>query len=266
MFRATDVAYRGLRTHQTFLDVTGNNIANVNSDGFKKARAMFEDTLSQVARGSGMPMPQPAAAINPAMLGLGSELRGVRGSFDAGVFKITNQVTDLAVQGEGYFVLQSAQGPVYTRNGGFSFDSQGVLRAGDGKAVLGLDDRPIRVPDAVTAPPALNINAQGQVVMSTGSAPVVLGTVKLARFANQAGLERVGNTEFRATPASGAPITGPGQANGLGDVVSGVVENSNVDLGSEFSNLILAQRGFQANSRVMTATDELINGLNKMRP
>ncbi|MDO5711170.1 MAG: flagellar hook-basal body complex protein [Micrococcales bacterium] len=267
MFRSFDVAVSGLRVHQNYIDVTGNNIANVNSDGFKGSRALFEDTLTALARGTNMqPTPQPNGAVNAAMVGLGARTYGVRGDFAQGAFKISNIVTDLGISGEGYFSLQGADGPVYTRNGNFTFDAGGTLRAGDGKAVLGLNDRPIRVPQGVTAPPSLTINQRGQVVsVDPQGVSTVLGTIKLARFANNVGLERVGDSEFRQTAASGAPITGASGQNGLGGLVSGVTEASNVDLGAELSNLIMAQRGFSANAKVMTTTDELVDRVNQMR-
>ena len=263
MFRSFDVAASGLRTHQAYIDVTGDNIANVNSDGFKASRAMFEDTLSQLARGTGMtPMPQPNGAVNAAMVGLGVASRGVEGDFAQGALKITNNATDLAISGDGYFVLQGRDGPVYTRNGTFSFDAGGTLRAGDGKPVLGSDGRALTVPDGSRS---FTISGAGQVVaVDQAGTPTVVGTVQLARFADNAGLLRVGDTQFEATAASGAAIVAPAGRNGMGSINSGLTEASNVDLGAELSNLIMAQRGFQANSRVMTATDELVDRINQM--
>lgn len=267
MFRSFDVAVSGLRVHQNYIDVTGNNIANVNSDGFKNSKAIFEDTMTALARGTNMqPAPQPNGAINAAMVGLGARTYGVRGEFHQGAFKITNLVTDLGISGDGYFALRGANGPVYTRNGNFTFDARGTLVAGDGKAVLGTNNQPIQVPQGANAPASVNINQRGQVVgVDSRGVPSVLGTVQLARFANNVGLERVGDTEFRATAASGAPVTGASGQNGLGDVISGVTEASNVDLGNELSNLIMAQRGFSANAKVMTTTDELVDRVNQMK-
>lgn len=266
MFRAADSAIHGLRQHQTYIDVTGNNIANVNTGGFKASRAMFEDTLSQVARGHGItPMPQPNGAINPAMLGLGVARRGIEGEFHQGAFTMTNQATDLAIGGQGYFVLQGRDGPVYTRNGSFTLSGDGVLRAGDGKAVLGADNQPLRVPPGIGGSPELSINANGQITIGRGGQETVLGTVKLARFDNQAGLLRAGNSEFQATAASGPPIEGAAGRNGLGQLLSGVLETSNVDMGKELTNLIMAQRGFQASSKMLMTMDELAESVNQIR-
>ena len=154
---------------------------------------------------------------------------------------------------------------IAAENGDFTLDARGTLRAGDGKVVLGVNDQPIRVPDGASGS-RLSINEAGQVtVQTTGGAARVVGTVQLARFTNDKGLERVGDTEFKASRGSGAAITGTAGATGFGSVVSGVLESSNVDLGSELSNLIMAQRGFSANARVMTATDELVDRINQMR-
>lgn len=267
MFRSFDVAVSGLRQHQNFLDVTSNNIANVNSDGFKASRAVFEDKLSQLARGTGMtPMPQPNGARNAAMVGLGAALRGIGGDFRQGAFKITNTMTDMAISGSGYFVLQGQNGPVYTRNGDFTFDANGMLRAGDGKPVLGVGGRPITVPMDPNAPTRLTMNAAGQIVGSDErGTQTVVGQVQLARFTSDRGLRRVGDTEFEATGASGAPILGISGQNGMGELVSGVSEASNVDLGAELSTLIMAQRGYSANAKVMTTTDELTDRINQMR-
>ena len=267
MFRAADSAISGMRQHQIFIDVTGNNVANVNSDGYKVDRAMFEDTLSQVARGHGItPMPQPNGAINPAMLGLGVATRAIYGEFHQGSFITTNKPTDVAIAGSGYFVLQAGNERTYTRNGNFSLDATGVLRAGDGKAVLGVDDRPIRIPNPSATPSNFAIDQRGRVVAQdiTGG-EVVLGQIQIARFTNDAGLERIGNTEFRQTVASGAPQAGAAGTGGRGEIYAGVVEASNVDLGRELTNLILAQRGFSANSKVLSTMDELADSVNQIR-
>ncbi|GAB98296.1 flagellar hook protein FlgE [Kineosphaera limosa] len=267
MFRSYDVAVSGLRSHQNYIDVTSNNIANVNSDGFKASRALFEDTLTALARGVNMqPRPQPNGAINAAMIGLGVRTAGVEGDFSQGAFKITNIATDMGIEGEGYFVLRGNDGPVYTRNGNFTFDANGTLRAGDGKPVLGTNNQPITAPAGRGQASHLSIGQGGQVALLNPAGPAtILGTIQMARFNNNAGLERVGNSEFAQTVASGAPITGVGGQNGIGRLISGVTEASNVDMGAEFTNLIMAQRGLTASSRVMTTTDELVDRINQMK-
>ncbi|WP_040157701.1 flagellar hook-basal body protein [Mobilicoccus massiliensis] len=266
MFRAADSAISGLRQHQIFIDVTGNNIANVNTDGYKLDRAMFEDTLNEIARANNMAPPQPNGAINPAMLGLGVATRNIYGEFHQGSFLTTNKPTDVAIGGSGYFVLQGGGETTYTRNGNFSLDAQGVLRAGNGKAVLGVDNQPIRVPTPAATPSNFAIDQRGRVVAQDAQGrEVVLGTIQIARFQNDAGLFRIGSTEFRPTEASGAPIAGAAGTGGRGSVYAGVVEASNVDLGRELTNLIMAQRGFAANSKVLSTMDELADSVNQIR-
>lgn len=266
MFRAADSAISGMRQHQLFIDITGNNIANVNTDGFKVNRAMFEDTLNQVVRGHNItPQPQPNGAINPAMLGLGVSTRAIYGEFHQGAFMTTNKPLDVAMAGDGYFVLSDANGLSYTRNGNFSFAADGTLQAGNGKPVIGVNGQPIRVPNPATVT-SLGIDQGGRVTgTDLQGNQTIYGTLQIARFDNDAGLERIGNTEFRPTIASGQPIAGGAGAGGRGDVVAGVVEMSNVDMGRELTNLILAQRGFQASSKVLTTMDELTDSINQIR-
>lgn len=266
MYRSYDVAASSMRMHQQYLDVVGNNVANVNSDGFKQSHFIFDEVLNQLVDGTGIapPRPQPNGAINAAMAGLGVARMAIPADFSQGAFKATNQATDLGIQGEGFFVLQSPQGPVYTRNGNFTFDASGTLVAGDGKPVLGVDNQPIQVPPGDTRP--FQLGARGDLTMiNPDGTNEVIAQVKLARFPNQGELEKIGNTQYMQTAASGAPIEGMPGTNGLGDVISGVTEMSNVDLADQFSHLIMAQRGFQASSRVMSTTDEMANRINQMQ-
>lgn len=267
MYRSYEVAASSLRMHQQYLDVIGNNISNVNSDGFKQSHFLFDEVLNQLVDGTGIapPRPQPNGTINAAMAGLGVARRAIPADFSQGAFKATNIATDLGIQGEGFFVLQSTQGPVYTRNGNFTFDASGTLVAGDGKPVLGVNNQPLRVPPALAGQP-FHLSSRGELVVGdVNGGGQIIGRVKLARFPNQGELRKVGNTEYQQTAASGAPVEGAPGTNGLGEVISGVTETSNVDLADQFSQLIMAQRGFQASSRVMTTTDELADRINQMQ-
>lgn len=267
MFRSFDVAASSLRLHQQYIDVVGNNIANVNSTGFKGNQFVFDEVLNQLVDGTGIapPRPQPEGATNAAMAGLGAARGAIAGDFAQGSFTATNVASDFGIQGEGYFVLRSQNGPVYTRNGSFTFDANGTLVAGDGKQVLGADNQPISVPAALRDRP-LRMNPQGQLVVMNGPGDgTVVAQMKLARFPAEQGLLRIGNSEFQQTIASGAPIEGAPGTNGLGEVISGVTEASNVDLSAQFTNLIMAQRGYQASAKVMTTTDEMADRINQMQ-
>jgi flagellar hook protein FlgE len=264
----------GLRTHQQMMDVTGNNIANVSTSGFKSSATVFQDTLSQTLAGAAAPtgdgtVPQ-FGGTNPAQIGLGVRLGGISTNLQQGSSQLTGRATDLAVQGDGYFVIQTGNEALYTRAGSFSMDARGQLTTPAGGLVLGIDDEPITVPVDGTIE-SFTISPDGKVngVKSDGTGIEPLGQIQLATFANPAGLAKVGGSLLRATVNSGPVIEGdnggvPG-ADGRGLLAVGVLEMSNVDLAQEFTNLIVAQRGFQANSRIITASDEVLQELVNLK-
>jgi flagellar hook protein FlgE len=264
----------GLRTHQQMMDVTGNNIANVSTTGFKSSATVFQDTLSQTLAGASAPTGDgtvpPFGGTNPAQIGLGVRLGGISTNLQQGSSQLTGRATDIAVQGDGYFVIQTGNEALYTRAGSFSLDARGQLTTPAGGLVLGIDDEPITVPpngeyESFTIAPDGKVNG----VKSDGTGIELLGQIKLATFANPAGLAKVGGSLLRATVNSGPVIEGgnagvPG-ADGRGLLAVGVLEMSNVDLAQEFTNLIVAQRGFQANSRIITASDEVLQELVNLK-
>jgi flagellar hook protein FlgE len=264
----------GLRTHQQMMDVTGNNIANVSTTGFKSSATVFQDTLSQTLAGASAPTGDgtvpPFGGTNPAQIGLGVRLGGISTNLQQGSSQLTGRATDLAVQGDGYFVIQTGSEALYTRAGSFSMDARGQLTTPTGGLVLGIDDKPITVPpngdfESFTIAPDGKVNG----VKSDGTGIQLLGQIQLATFANPAGLAKVGGSLLRATVNSGPVIEGatagvPG-ADGRGMLAVGVLEMSNVDLAQEFTNLIVAQRGFQANSRIITASDEVLQELVNLK-
>jgi flagellar hook protein FlgE len=274
MLRSMYAGVSGLRTHQQMMDVTGNNIANVSTTGFKSSATVFQDTLSQTLAGAAAPTGDgevpPFGGTNPAQIGLGVRLGGISTNLAQGSSQLTGRATDIAVQGDGYFVIQTGNEALYTRAGSFSLDARGQLTTPTGGLVLGVDDEPITVPpngeyESFTIAPDGKVNG----VKSDGSGIEMLGQIKLATFANPAGLAKVGGSLLRATVNSGPVIEGenagvPG-ADGRGLLAVGVLEMSNVDLAQEFTNLIVAQRGFQANSRVITASDEVLQELVNLK-
>ncbi|WP_448614132.1 flagellar hook protein FlgE [Modestobacter sp. URMC 112] len=427
MLRSMFSAISGLRAHQTKLDVSGNNIANVNTVGFKGSQTVFEDTLSQVLRNGSAPTGD-AAGSNPAQVGLGVKVAGITTNFSQGAQQNTGRSTDFMIQGDGFFVTRAGNENLYTRAGSFDFDGAGNLVTPDGAMLQGwMADGgvvsangpigPLKVPfgqvlapsattgggmvgnlsadaaigtslqfqaemydslgnphmvnyqltkTAVTAagvttwqarvldadgtpmptstatPPATSVNvvfdADGVMTSptATGTPPVkqfafyppaadfpswdgpvtiditsitqfggkssvaatrtaasgsALGTLEsfalsndgtitgvfsnglrqpigqlaLATFANPGGLEKAGNTSFRMADNSGAPAIGLAGAGGRGTLSAGALEMSNVDLAEEFTGLIVAQRGFQANSRVITTSDELLQDLVQLK-
>ncbi len=302
-------AVSGLRNHQIYLDVTGNNIANVNTHGYKYTRAVFEDSLSQIVRNAAAPTPgaDPAPAnnvvggINPAQIGLGVRLGQILGNFTQGGLQVTNVATDIAIQGDGFFMIDMGGQKFYTRNGAFTLDTSGNLVTSDGSHVQGYQD-----PDPDPGPPPtvgdltsgmdpatgivdivgtpttkINISAEkwqsfqvapdgkisGVMVGDSTGTLIPIAQLVLTKFNNPPGLERVGGTMFRQTLNSGQPVTSyPNNSlTGMGLVSSGTLEMSNVDLAGEFTNLIMAQRGFQANSKVVSASDEVLQDLISMK-
>ncbi|MBO3129990.1 flagellar hook-basal body complex protein [Dermatophilus congolensis] len=291
MIRSMWSAVSGLRNHQIYLDVTGNNIANVNTHGYKYQRAVFEDSLNQVVRNAAAPdEANGTGGLNPTQVGLGVRLGQISGNFTQGGLQVTNVPTDVAIQGDGFFIVQKGDSKFYTRNGAFSLDQNGNLTSSDGSFVMGVmaGDPVATAPDPAsikldpTKPTArikidttkwrnFQISPNGMIsgvpVASTDGKIQIIGQISLAKFNNPAGLDRVGGTMFAETLNSGVPqFHAPNdKANGMGFVTSGTLELSNVDLAGEFTNLIMAQRGFQANSKVVSASDEVLQDLINMK-
>jgi flagellar hook protein FlgE len=367
------------------MDVTGNNIANVNTNGFKTSQTTFQDTLSQMVRASGAPQGQ-AGGTNPAQIGLGVKLGSISTNFGQGAAQTTGKSTDLMIQGDGFFVVRSGGEQLYTRAGSFDWDSNGSLVTSNGNIVQGwmgtngvvntagtpgnitlplgqtiapqatanltlvgnlsagdavgatkeiqttvfsatgaeepitltftksdADTWQVELPDGSTAnldfaagkptaspltvggfaldvssmssyagptAPQVNnrdgssagtlasytISQSGEIIgVFSNGLKQALGQIALANFNNVNGLEKVGNSMFRTTVNSGLPQVGTAGTNGMGVINGGTLEMSNVDLAQEFTNLVIAQRGFQANSRVITTSDELLQELVNLK-
>ena len=385
MLRSLFSGISGLRSHQTMLDVTGNNIANVNTTGFKASQIQFKDTLSQVLTNAGGAQ-EGIGGTNPAQVGLGVQVAGVTTNFQQGASQVTNRSTDMMISGDGFFVVSKNGQNFYTRSGAFDFDANGNLVTGEGALVqgwaAGADGTinvngplsPLKLPTTTLTPasattsatfsgnlpsdaavgsepltrdmevydalgnartisltftktaagwnmtsgattaavtfdattgamttPAgpmtidgvqvdltgvtgfaklstvqadkpdgqqagtlqsFTINADGTIMGSFSNglkSPV--GRIALGTFANPVGLEKAGGSLYTTTVNSGDAQIGTAGTGGRGGLVGGALEMSNVDLSSEFTNLIIAQRGFQANSRVITTSDELLQEL-----
>ncbi|GAB2458148.1 flagellar hook protein FlgE [Conyzicola lurida] len=395
MLRSLYAGISGLRSHQTMLDVTGNNIANVNTTAFKSSSTQFQDTLSQLTQGAGGPQ-QGVGGTNPAQVGLGVLVAGISTNFAQGSTQATGKAANLMISGDGFFVTRNGNQTSYTRAGDFDFDASGRLVSPDGSLVQGwgaVDGvvaeggltgdiqlpinaisageastsatlggnipsdaavgtvvvRDIEVFDATGAARSLSLtltktaagwnvagadpdNPAGPLTGTTaltfvdgvqtsagtmtvgaggiaidlsavtGSAGLTtmsvtakdgrdpgtlesytltpdgtligsfsngasqaLARVVLATFTNPGGLEKTGGSSYRATFNSGeAEIGAPGDA-GYGSITSGALEMSNVDLSQEFTNLIVAQRGFQANARIITTSDEVLQELTNLK-
>jgi flagellar hook protein FlgE len=282
MMRSLFAAISGLRVHQTMLDVTANDIANVNTIGFKGSSVSFKDALSELQQGASGPS-TGLGGTNAEQIGLGVNLGAISIRMGSGATQSTGNPNDLAIQGEGWFrvaPIKTAGAPPtfgaanYTRAGNFTTDSAGNLVTQDGLYVLGYaatgqgppptfgsTDTPIKLPATATA---VSIGQDGVVnyVDAATGLSTALGQITLAKFANDQGLTRVPGTRFIESPNSGTPLVGvPGDTNGLGTLAAGSLEMSNVDLAAEFTNMIEAQRGFQANGRVISTADQMLQDL-----
>ncbi|MEW6581980.1 MAG: flagellar hook-basal body complex protein [Actinomycetota bacterium] len=270
----------GLRTHQTMMDVLSSNIANVNTFGFKSQRTTFKDALLQNLSGAGAPSSN-LGGTNARQVGLGMTLNSIDNLMTQGNAQSTGVVTDVAIQGDGYFRiaqgsaftganLNAGAGENFTRAGNFTFDAQGYLVTQNGYYVIGYvgtstTDGRLQVNPSTTQ--AINVDPAGVItaIDNTGTATTV-GTIRLAKFANSAGLERISNNMWRTSNNSGTPVNGtPGGAAGHGQITPGTLEMSNVDLALEFTNMIIAQRGFQANGKTITASDQMLEELVNLK-
>jgi flagellar hook protein FlgE len=258
MLRSMYSGISAMKNFQTKLDVIGNNIANVNTYGFKKGRTIFKDLVSQQIAGA-------SAGVNPKQVGLGAQLAAIDTVHTQGSLQTTGRPLDLAISGDGFFTLKDANGQIlYTRAGNFYLDSQGYIVDADGRHLLGTGNADIKIdPDAKS----FSIGSDGTIneVDSTGAVKPI-GTIQLAKFPNNGGLEKVGDNLFRPTVNSGgAQLDTPGGNKGTGTIVSGALEMSNVDLSEEFTEMIVAQRGFQANARIITTSDEILQELVNLK-
>lgn len=260
--RALGIAATGMLAQQTNVDVISNNIANANTTGFKSSRAAFEDLVYQSERREGA-QTSSAGTVRPVGLdiGLGVESVGVvRLNTQGGMTHTGNQL-DLAVDGKGYFAVNMPDGSLaYTRAGTFQLSSTGQI-----VTMQGYDVSPgITVPANTTK---IDINQQGMVQAYVGSnpTPVQLGQITMATFVNEAGLKPLGDNLLQATTASGAPTTANPGDPGVGILRQGYLENSNVNIIQQITDLISAQRAYEMNSKAVQTADQMMSTANQIK-
>ncbi|RMH40718.1 MAG: flagellar basal-body rod protein FlgG [Deltaproteobacteria bacterium] len=261
MIRALTTAATGMEAQQKRLDVTANNIANVSTPGFKKSRAEFQDLMYQTTQAPGAATGQGTRAPNGMQIGLGVRVAGTQRMHSQGSLRQTGNPLDLAIEGNGYFAVNLPSGEVaYTRDGAFKLDAEGRMVTTDGYPLASDVTVP---PDAQT----VSIGADGTVsaTIPGESAPVELGKIELATFANPAGLEALGKNLFKETAASGAAITGAPGENGIGSLQQGALELSNVQVVEEMIDLITGQRAYEVTARVIRAGDEMLQQTANLR-
>lgn len=271
MLRAMYSGIAGMRGFQLKLDVIGNNIANVNTIGFKAGRVMFQDILSQKIAGVTAPEEGEKGGVNPKQVGLGSSISAIDTVHTPGSFMTTNVPTDLAINGDGFFAVapnSDAENIYLTRAGNFTRDASGNLVTSQGFLVLGVGGEPINIPQEVTA---FDIAADGSVITTDAAGEIeVITQIGLVKVQNPSGLEKLGGSMYRMT--LNANIDGELEViepqdieAGTGSIISGQLEMSNVDLTAEFTEMIVAQRGFQANTRIITTSDEILQEIVNLK-
>lgn len=273
MLRSMYSGISGLKNFQTKLDVVANNIANVNTYGFKKGRVTFKDAISQTIATAAAGEAGSRGGTNPIQVGLGSEIASIDTVHTEGSLQTTGRILDLAISGgDGYFVVTDGQQEFYTRSGNFYLDNEGYLVNADGYRVLqynSLDDEnplgdPIRIPIEEDIA-GFSISPTGALVIQNEDGelrdPIYIA---LARFNNAEGLNKVGSNLFAESENSGDAIFGTG-GGAFGSINSGKLEMSNVDLTEEFTEMIVAQRAFQANARIITTSDEILQELVNLK-
>jgi flagellar basal-body rod protein FlgG len=261
MIRALWTAASGMQAQQKSIDVVANNLANVNTAGFKRSRADFQDLMYQNLKATGAPSTNTTQVPTGIQIGLGSRLAAVTKIFTPGDFTQTGNELDLAIEGDGFFQIQMPDGATgYSRSGAFKKDSTGRVVTSDGYPLL----PEIVIPNNATK---VSIGNDGTVsVMQAGqNTPTSVGNVQLASFSNPSGLSSQGKNLFLPSDSSGAATTGtPGQ-NGLGAITQGLLEMSNVNVAEEMVNMIVGQRAYEINSKAVTAADEMLQTANNLR-
>ena len=260
MIRALYTAASGMSAQQTNLDTVANNLANSATAGFRSRKVQFQDMIYQnlVMPGSASTQQTVSAGLQ---VGLGTRPAATELIMTQGDFNQTNNPLDLAIQGSGFFQVTRPDGSTaYTRAGSFHLNNQGTMVTTDGEALVPA----ITIPSNATAVTISNYGVVSATVpgSTTGT---TLGTIQLATFANPGGLNSVGSNLFLPTGSSGNAITdSPGGATGMGTLQQGYLENSNVDVVAEFVNMIVAQRAYESNSKVVHVADDMYSQINNM--
>ena len=292
MMRGMFAAISGLKVNQTMLDVTANDLANVNTVGYKSARTTFQDSLAQLQRGASSPN-QGSGGANALQIGLGVQLGSVDNLMTNGAAQSSGNPLDVYIQGAGWLRVGNGTPPAlptsfeYTRAGNLTLNSVGNLTTQDGHYVVGLGATatpdgsggftyaPNATDSYLTIPPGstdVTIGQDGGLsyidqapLSATFGQRVTAGYLALGKFSNEGGLQRTGGSMWLQSASSGAVTIGTPNSTGFGQTVAGMLEMSNVDLATQFTTMITAERGFQANSRVISTADEMLQDLVNLK-
>ena len=260
MLRALYTAASGMEAQQLNIDTIAHNLANVNTSGFKQRKAQFQDLLYQNIRQAGASNTATTEIPVGLQVGLGTKPVATEIIFSQGDFASTSNPTDVVIQGQGFFQIRQANGQIaYTRNGNFHMNRDGNLVTSEGDLL----DPQITIPQDQIG---ITIGSDGTVsVMQAGqSQPQQVGKIELASFQNPSGLENIGKNLFLSTQASGEAVTGTPGETGFGTILQGYVEQSNVSVVEEMVNMIVSQRAYEANSKVIRTADEMFTQANNV--
>jgi flagellar basal-body rod protein FlgG len=261
MIKSLNTAATGMEAQQTNMDVIANNIANVSTNGFKRSRAEFEDLMYQTQKEPGAASGANAYSPNGVQVGLGVKTAAVQRDFASGNASVTKNPFDVQIEGAGFFQVLTPDGQVaYTRDGAFKKDPAGKIVDRNGNTLQ----------PEITVPPniaGIEIAGNGEVRIISGlsDTPQTIGQINVSNFVNPAGLKAVGKNLFTQTPASGQAVESRPGLNGTGYLAQGQLETSNVNIADEMVNMITAQRAYETNSKVIQASDQMLQSVNNMR-
>ena len=261
MLRALYTSASGMQAQQMNLDVIANNLANVNTTGFKKSKVEFQDLLYQTSRAAGSEAGAGNQVPTSLQVGHGSRPVATAKNFSNGELYQTGEKLDIAIHGNGFFKVTLTDGnDAFTRDGGFKLNNSGSIVTSDGLPVTSFAG--VTIPSTATN---VSISPDGSVSLTDQGVTSTVGQITLSRFANPAGLESMGNSLYRRTEASGTEETGTPNLAGMGTVQQGWLELSNVKVIEEMVNLIKAQRAYEINSKSIQAADEMMSMSNRLR-
>jgi flagellar basal-body rod protein FlgG len=258
--RALFTAATGMSAQQTRLDTISNNLANIATSGFKRSRAEFQDLFYETLRAPGASSSDGSSLPTGVQVGSGVRLAGIAKQFAQGDAQRTDAELDLMVQGDGFFQIEKPTGEtLYTRDGSFKLDRDGNVVTSEGFALI---------PAIQISPEAIQVtilrDGTVSVIEADNPTPIAAGQIELARFANPAGLVAQGSNFFVPSDASGDAVTGLPDQDGVGSLAQGFLESSNVNVAEELVQMILAQRAFELNSRVIQAGDEMLQTVGQL--
>jgi flagellar basal-body rod protein FlgG len=252
-------AASGMRAQQMNVDTIANNLANVNTSGYKRSQVMFQDMLYDNVRSPGGAQGGGATVPSGVQMGLGTRMVSISKVFSPGKLQVTNREMDVAIEGEGFFKINLPDGTsAYTRDGAFTRSSEGVMVNSDGYALDGVS----AFSENATS---ISISPSGTISETVNGATTEKGTIALYRFANPSGLQAKGSNLFEPSGASGTAQEGVPGADGFGKLQQGLLETSNVEVVEEMVNLIVAQRAYEMNTKAVQASDEMLQNTNNMK-